>query len=497
MKAVVIYARYSSDLQNDRSIEDQIASCQRLVRADEVVTGVYSDRGISGAFIQNREGIQRLLQEIETGTISAVLTEDLDRLSRSQSDIAGIFSLAEYHGAELRTVMDGGRINDLHVGMKGTMSALELKKIAERTKRGQEGNIRAGRAAGGIPYGYAVDPYNQNGDLEAGHRRIVPEQAEIVRRIYREYLDGLTANRIAHGLNREGILSPRGGKWSASTITGHWGRINGILQNPIYKGVYLWNRNNWNKHPVSGQRVWRPNNRESWVEQRVSHLTIVSEDMWDAVQERRMMLRRQVKEKSQTCPKFDFVVRCAVCGGRMVPVCNTYLRCYTARRAGTCTNTRKVRRDVLVGRIFDIVRGYGTQRGQKRLQKQLADLADRAAERMADIDQEIASFKQQSENLLNAIADGIRADELIKERLEAISSRIMALNSSRQSLAALSPPESLDLDRLASLVKDARTDEDHCAVINIVVGSVDVGHDKDGKLQLSKIEPDLDAIGRL
>ena len=67
MKQVIIYARYSSDLQNDRSVEDQIASCKRLVHGDEVVTAVYSDRGVSGAFMQNRERVRDMMRDIEAG----------------------------------------------------------------------------------------------------------------------------------------------------------------------------------------------------------------------------------------------------------------------------------------------------------------------------------------------------------------------------------------------------------------------------------------------
>lgn len=205
MKQVVIYARYSSDLQNDRSIEDQVASCQRIVHADEAITTIYSDRAQSGAFLQNRDGIRELLKDIETGTISVILTEDLDRLSRNQSDIARIFALAEYHKVEIRTVFDGGRVSDLHVGIKGTMSALELKKIVEQTRRGQIGSVRAGKLADGLPFGYAVYPFNDAGEIEACHRKIVPEQAKIVVRIYKDYIAGKSPNEIAHNLNREGV----------------------------------------------------------------------------------------------------------------------------------------------------------------------------------------------------------------------------------------------------------------------------------------------------
>jgi len=497
MKQAVIYARYSSDLQNDRSIEDQIASCRRVIHADEMVTNIYTDRAQSGAFIQNRHGVINLLKDIETGTISIILTEDLDRLSRNQSDIAKIFALAEYHGVEIRTVFDGGRISDLHVGMKGTMSAIELKKLSERTRRGQIGSVKAGKMAGGLPYGYAVNPYNEEGEIETGHRKIVPEQAAVIKRICKDYLAGKTANQIVHGLNRDKIPSPRGGKWNASTITGHWGRINGILQNPIYKGVILWNRNNWDKHPATGKRVWRPNAIEQWVETPAPQLQIVSEKLWDAVQERRMAMRRQVNERRDPIPKFDFVILCATCGGKMVPTCKTYLRCYNATRKGTCDRTRKVRHDRLLNELFGIVRGFVTKTGRRDLERQLTAILERATPQIEEINRTIEDLKSQSDNMLNAIANGLQASELVNERLNILNKTIVELNASRASFASLPQFKDLNIDRLHRAVRNADTPTERQMLVNAVIGSVHVGYGTDGALELSRVEPDLVAISTI
>ena len=93
-KIIALYARYSSDLQNDRSIEDQIQVCQKMIIAQRQLTGaggrieIYADRALSGAFLSNRKELLRLQNDIENGIVISVVTEALDRLSRDQEDIA-------------------------------------------------------------------------------------------------------------------------------------------------------------------------------------------------------------------------------------------------------------------------------------------------------------------------------------------------------------------------------------------------------------------------
>ncbi len=136
-----IYARYSSDNQRDASIEDQVRECR--ARADQEewnVVQVYADRGISGATTL-RPGYQQLLEDGRSGSFDVVLAEGLDRLSRDQEDIAGLYKQLSFAGIKLFTLAEG-EINELHVGLKGTMNALYLKDLAQKTRRGLEGRVR-------------------------------------------------------------------------------------------------------------------------------------------------------------------------------------------------------------------------------------------------------------------------------------------------------------------------------------------------------------------
>jgi DNA invertase Pin-like site-specific DNA recombinase len=84
-----------------------------------------------------------------------VIAEALDRLSRDQEHTAALFKQLAFSGVDLATVAEG-TIGELHVGFKGTMNALFLKDLAQKTHRGLRGWVEHGRSGGGRCYGYAV-----------------------------------------------------------------------------------------------------------------------------------------------------------------------------------------------------------------------------------------------------------------------------------------------------------------------------------------------------
>jgi len=165
MPRVAIYARYSSDNQRDASIEDQIAVCRRYAeRQGWTVVDWYADRAISGASLL-RPGIQSLMENAGKGGFDMVFAEALDRLSRDQEDVAGIFKRLSFAGVKIMTLSEG-EISPLHVGLKGTMNALFLKDLADKTRRGLQGRIEAGKSAGGLCFGYdVVKRYDDDGEL--------------------------------------------------------------------------------------------------------------------------------------------------------------------------------------------------------------------------------------------------------------------------------------------------------------------------------------------
>lgn len=352
---VAIYSRYSSDLQSETSASDQARLCrQRAEREGWTVVGNYADEAISGQQVR-REGLDAMLAS--AADIDIVLAEDMDRLSRDQEDIAAIYKRLTFAGVKIVTLADG-EINELHVGLKGTMSALFIKGLAAKTRRGQIGRVAVGRIPGGLSYGYnLVRKLKENGDPDRGLRTIDPQQAAIVRRIYAEHAAGRTVHAIVTALNAEKVPAPRGGLWRVSVLTGTRNRRNGILRNSLYAGVITYNRQRFDRDPITRKRVARANRETEWVRQDVPELQIVDTAVWQKVQDRLAMnegvtLRRAVRPKSL----LSGLLRCSECGGGFNVIFHDRWGCGTARDARACDNRRTITTAALEERVLQALK---------------------------------------------------------------------------------------------------------------------------------------------
>jgi site-specific DNA recombinase len=152
----VIYARYSTELQSPASIEDQIRVCRERIEQEKgTVVEIYADYAISGGSLRNRPRMQALLAAAKSDRFDYVVAEALDRISRDQEDVAAIYKRLRHSDVRLLTLAEG-EISELHVGLKGTMNALFLKDLAQKTRRGQRGRVEAGKIPGGNSYGYRI-----------------------------------------------------------------------------------------------------------------------------------------------------------------------------------------------------------------------------------------------------------------------------------------------------------------------------------------------------
>lgn len=366
MPSAALYARYSSDNQRDASIEDQLRLCRLYAeRQGWSVADSYSDRAISGSSLL-RPGIQELIADAQGGRFDTILTESLDRLSRDQEDIAGLYKRMRFLGVRIITLSEGD-VSELHIGLKGTMGALYLKDLADKTRRGLRGRVEAGKAGGGNSYGYdVVKRFAENGEPIRGDRSINQAQAAVVRHVFRQYAAGKSSWTIAWELNKEGIPGPFGREWGPSTIHGSPKRGNGILNNELYIGKLVWNRQRFIKDPDTGKRVSRLNPESEWVIQDVPELRIVAQELWDQVKARQAAMAIGPQERSanplvnRRRPKYLLagLLKCGCCGGGYTLISKNLLGCAAARNRGTCSNRLNIRVETLEASVVSGLRTH-------------------------------------------------------------------------------------------------------------------------------------------
>ncbi|WP_310531409.1 recombinase family protein [Novosphingobium sp.] len=430
---VALYARYSSDNQRDASIADQLRICREHAgKQGWVIVEEYSDHAISGASLL-RPGIQALMADALAGRFDLVLSEAMDRLSRDQEDIAGLFKRMGYAGVKIITLSEG-EVSHLHVGLKGTMNALFLKDLADKTRRGLRGRVEAGKSGGGNSYGYdVVKQFDGNGEPIRGDRAINEATSAVVRRIFRDYASGKSAKRIATELNRDGIRAPTGGEWGFSTINGNPKRGTGILNNEMYVGRLVWNRQRFVKDPDTGKRQARLNPESEWITQEVPELRIVEDALWEEVKARQLSIKAE-HSREEDCPTnplskyhrpkylLSGLTKCGCCGGGYSMVSGDLLGCSTARNKGTCDNRTNIRRDRLEERVLNALRHHLMDPAlfaefcdEFTREMNRARMEGRAAITAAET--EIRKIDRDLDKLVDLILDGGQADRLNEKML--------------------------------------------------------------------------------
>lgn len=422
----LIYARYSSQLQNPRSIEDQIAACLKRAEAEGwPVIECYHDRAISGAAgidDQQRPGLAAMLQRIEAGGIDQVLTESTDRIARHQGDAFAVREQIEYHGARLFTLMDGV-IDDITGTIKGLFDARTRKDLAQRVRRGHRGNIKEGKAASGVAYGYRrVTRFDDKGEPIRGLRDIDPHTSEIVRRIFTEYASGISPRQICGRLNAEGIPAPRGGIWIMSTISGHRREGFGILGNPIYIGQLQYGRSKSVTDPRTRKRSMRPGDGEIATGE-APHLRIISDELWRAVQDQ-LEARSTNRPERQRRPRhlLSGLGQCGVCGNSWIKTRGEYFGCSGVVQANSCTNRRLIKQDVFERRVIDdlrekmlaadVVAAYLDEYRQEHSRR-----AREAVNERSRLERRQGELTRKIDRLVAAIADGASEFTEIREAL--------------------------------------------------------------------------------
>lgn len=359
-KSAALYARYSSDMQKDRSIDDQFALCATYAgREGFKVISQFADRAKSSATLFDRDNLLELMQAAKARKFEAIIVENLDRLSRDQEDLAGLFKKLKFYGVELRTVNEG-ETTDTHIGLRGMFGAMFLKDLKDKVRRHHIGRVKEGHVMGAVSYGYQSIPG------KPGERVIHPERAAVVRRIFTEYAKGVSPADIANGLTRDNIPSPAGAReWSHQSFIGGGGKT-GLLGNRLYIGELTWNKHHYDRNPETNSVVARVNPEDQHLVVSVPHLRIVDQPLWDAAQAvRRGRSVAKFGPNGMTTraviPRGDHLLsgllRCGQCNGDMIVVSKSrgeqFVSCAAARTKATCEHRKSYSIDGLKKLVLD------------------------------------------------------------------------------------------------------------------------------------------------
>ena len=287
-KRVAAYCRVSTDREEqEHSFETQKAMYTEMImmKPSWQMAGIYADEGITGTVAKKRPGFMKMIEDCRKGKIDMIVTKSVSRFSRNNLDC--LMYVRELKQLGIPIIFEKEGINTIQVSSEllltlfGALSQAESESISMNVKLG----IRQSLKNGNVRFSYKTFlGYRKGAD---GQPEIVPEQADIVRRIYNDFLAGATYLEIAKRLTEENVPTMGGGnRWFSE-------RIKSILKNEKYKGDALLQKT-YITDPIS-KRVKKNNGELPMYYVENSHPAIIERRIFDRVQEE--IARRAGKKK--------------------------------------------------------------------------------------------------------------------------------------------------------------------------------------------------------
>ena len=307
------YCRVSTDSDEQAtSYEAQVEHYTEYIQKnpDWEFAGIYADDGISGTNTKKREEFNRMIDDCNAGNIDMIITKSISRFARNTLDC--LKYIRQLKDMNIPVLFEKESINTMDA--KGEVLITIMASLAQQESQSLSQNVKMG-----LQYRYQQGKVQINHNRFLGYKKdadgnlvIDPEQAETVKRIYREYLEGLSMDKIAAGLERDGILTGAGGKkWHTSTI-------NKILRNEKYIGDALLQKT----YTTDFLNKTRVKNNDLVPQYYVEgdHEAIIPKDIYLQVQEE--LVRRRVgktsangKKRNYSCNHcFSQIVICRECG---------------------------------------------------------------------------------------------------------------------------------------------------------------------------------------
>ena len=404
------YCRISVDEELDRdntSIENQKAIISDFVArkfpGSELV--FYEDRDRSGYTFEQREGYQTMRRELVAHRLDILVVKDFSRFSRRNS--RGLVELEDLRDAGVRIISIGDNIdfpNDddwLKIQFQFLLNEMPVTDTSRKVKSVIRRRQEDGKWICAAPYGYIVNKQQQF--------EVVPVEADVIRRIYRLYIDGWGYKRIANALTDEGVPTPRMSERERKVAEGEdyrrsvknaWSivTVQGILDNDFYIGTLR--QGKYQRAKINGRDVKRDEVEQIVIENH--HQPIIDYRTFAtvrALREKRAKYNyRGVKINDNVYSGF---LECGDCGAPMFALGRRDLKpaytCGTYHRRGTagCT-THHIR----VDKLDELVKLY-----VKKVRDNSADMLAKLNEELAREPEDVAETERSAANIEDVLLD--------------------------------------------------------------------------------------------
>ena len=323
------YVRVSTDDQMELSPDSQLEKIREYAAKNNLLLlseYIFHDDGISGRAAEKRPGFQQMIATAKDPShpFDTIIVWKFSRFARNQEE--SIFyksilrSKCKVDVVSVSEPLIAGPFGSLIERIIEWMDEFYSVRLAEEVKRSMTVNAKNGTLQATPSFGYRVE----NRQLV-----IVPEEAEIIREIFRRFISGDAMFRIAKDLSSRGIRTHRGNPFENRTI-------DYILNNPVYVGKLRWT-------PTG--RTRRNFKNEDSIISAALHEPIIDAETWDAAQARCAELKKSYKRYGKPSSERKHwlcgVVRCSACGATLIWANPHFMKCNNYAH-GRCTTTQHI-----------------------------------------------------------------------------------------------------------------------------------------------------------
>ena len=319
---VAIYSRVSGQSQAE---EDKTSLSEQDVEMEahcenRGLTIVRRYQDVGRGWSKNRPEFQRMLADAKLGLFDIIVCWKSDRLSRGMFPAAALMEVVEAHGIRLESVMD--TIDMKYFALMVGLAKIELDNIRERTTMGKRGAAKQGwMPSGSVPYGYRIG--------EDGRPEIYEPEAEVVRRVFRQYVEELMGGtEITRQLTSENAPTAHPGAQI------HHAFVMAMLSKEVYKGEWTYGQARWIS--TENGQVVHPQPEDAWI--RIPFPPLVSQEIWDQAQ---LLKKERTIQSSRNTKVFYLLQHLIRCGE-----CNRFFGCRSVNRTTVRAKGKTYMRDL-------------------------------------------------------------------------------------------------------------------------------------------------------